>query len=379
MTSSSSIGVNILKGFKFGVFTLLLVGVVIALTGIAWADQVVPAVPETQTLGTRTTVDILGLATENDAATWSVTSGGVPLSGTDPVVATWPGWATSPMGSYADYLTATWNIDKDNYPDLHLQDELSYFADHPDYYSPEVSASAGALLAYLQAQGGLHDPPLYDKEVRYTTAYDANIVAQGGHTAFTKTMNIDTRNKVVGQSNLEAQTGLAFAATDDGGNVVGSENLLIDGVGNPTNASDRMLCPFSAANGNVIPAFCNIVQAGSRYDLTIGSVTTGASDRFVGTDATNPVVLNSGIDVKPYGTTQGQIAASGSVMAYIKAHIQEAGNASTVLEPTGLDPVAITMPSNRTEDLVYNEQSSAQGTISSFSKVIAYQSGKALL
>ena len=96
-----------------------------------------------------------------------------------------------------------------------------------------MSASAGALLAYLQAQGGLHDPPLYDKEVRYTTAYDANIVAQGGHTAFTKTMNIDTRNKVVGQSNLEAQTGLAFAATDDGGNVVGSENLLIDGVRKP--------------------------------------------------------------------------------------------------------------------------------------------------
>ena len=84
-------------------------------------------------------------------------------------------------------------------------------------------------------------------QIQYTTAYDANIVAQGGHTAFTKTMNIDTRNKVVGQSNLEAQTGLAFAATDDGGNVVGSENLLIDGVGNPTNASDRMLCPFSAA------------------------------------------------------------------------------------------------------------------------------------
>ena len=74
---------------------------------------------------------------------------------------------------------------------------------------------------------------------------------------------------------------------------------------------------------DVIPAYCNIVQAGSKYDLTIGSVTTNANDRFIGTDATNPVVLNYDINVKPYGTSQGQIPASGSAMAYIKAHIQE--------------------------------------------------------
>ena len=177
-------------------------------------------------------------------------------------------------------------------------------------------------------------------------------------------MNIDTRNKVIGQSNLNAKTGLTFIATADGGNVVGSENLLIDGAGMNTTASDRMLCPFAAATANVIPAYCNIVQAGSKYDLTVGSVTTNANDRFVGTDATNPVVLNYDINVKPYGTTQGQIPAIGSAMAYIKAHIQEARGNGT---------------SKGHEDLTYNEQSSAQGTITAFSKVIAYQSGKALL
>ena len=161
-------------------------------------------------------------------------------------------------------------------------------------------------------------------EVRYTTAYDANIVAQAGHTVLTKSMNIDTRNKVIGQSNLNAKTGLTFAATADGGNVVGLENLMLDGAGNWTKASDRMLCPFSAYPVDIIPAYCNIVQAGSRYDLTIGEVTTNANDQFVGTDATNPVVLNYDINVKPYGTSQGQIPAIGSAMAYIKAHIQEA-------------------------------------------------------
>jgi hypothetical protein len=33
----------------------------------------------------------------------------------------------------------------------------------------------------------------------------------------------------------------------------------------------------------------------------------------------------------------------------------------------------------KAEDLVYSETSSAQGVISAFNKVIAYQSGKALL
>jgi hypothetical protein len=176
-------------------------------------------------------------------------------------------------------------------------------------------------------------------------------------------MNLDTRNKVISQSNLDAKTALTFIATADGGNVVGSENLLIDGAGMNTTASDRMLCPFAAATGDVIPAYCNIVQAGSKYDLTVGSVTTNANDRFVGKDATNPVVLNYDINVKPYGTTSGQIPAIGSASAYIKAHIQEARGNATV----------------KNEDLTYNEQSSAQGTITSFQKVIAYQSGKALL
>ena len=175
-------------------------------------------------------------------------------------------------------------------------------------------------------------------------------------------MNIDTRNKVISQSNLNAKTAFTFIATADGGNVVGSENLMIDGAGMNTTASDRMLCPFSSQPVDQIPAYCNIVQAGSKYDLTIGSVTTNANTRFVGTDATNPVVLNYDINVKPYGTSQGQIPASGSAMAYIKAHIQEARVNGT----------------QKAEDLTYNEQSSAQGTITAFTKVIAYQSGKSL-
>jgi len=257
---------------------------VIALTSIVCADQGVPAVPETQGLVTGTTADVIGLATETDAGTWT----------------------------------------------------LSNMSINPMYTDPMLSTG----------------------QVQYTTAYDADIVSQAGHTVLTKSMNLDTRNKVLGQSNLNAQTGITYIATADGGNVVGSENLMLDGAGNVTNASDRMLCPFAASIASVIPASCNIVQSGSTFDLTVGSVTTTANDKFVSNDASLPVTLNYNINVKPYGTTQGQIPAGGSTSAYIKAHIQEARGANV----------------SKAEDLTYSETSSATGRITAFNKLMSYSS-----
>ncbi len=182
-------------------------------------------------------------------------------------------------------------------------------------------------------------------------------------------MNIDTRNKVIGQSNINAQTALNFIATGDGGNVVGSENLLLDGAGSTISAPDRILCPFASSPDTIIPAYCNIVQAGSTYDLTVGSVTTSANDRFVGTDATSPVVLNYAINVKPYGTSQGQIPASGSTMAYIKVHIQEARtvnymNVSDIVSFEEEEPylawVYVPTAPRKGEDLTYSEVSGAR-------------------
>ena len=65
---------NDLKYIKLGVIALLLFGMVIGLTGIVCADQVVPAVPETQALSTVTTADVVGLAMETDAGAWTLTN-----------------------------------------------------------------------------------------------------------------------------------------------------------------------------------------------------------------------------------------------------------------------------------------------------------------
>ena len=68
------IGVRDLKHIKFGVITLLLFGMVIVMIGIVCADQGVRAVPETQTLGTVTTAEVVGLTMETDAGAWTLTN-----------------------------------------------------------------------------------------------------------------------------------------------------------------------------------------------------------------------------------------------------------------------------------------------------------------
>ncbi len=72
--SSFSQGVNSLKNHKYGVITLLLFGIVIAMTCIVSADQVVNATPEIQSLSTVTNVDVVGITMETDAGAWSLTN-----------------------------------------------------------------------------------------------------------------------------------------------------------------------------------------------------------------------------------------------------------------------------------------------------------------
>jgi len=284
-----------IKNYTLSVFVLISVALLIAVTGVVFADQPVPAVPETQTITTGTTFIANGLVTESDALTWSLSNQTLD---------------TMPLGS---------------------------------------------------------------GQIQYTTAYDANVVAQAGQTTLVKSMAIDTRNKVLSQHNVKADTAVTYIATADGGDIIGTENIMLDGVGDNTTASDRMLCPFAGGPINVIPAYCNIAQMGSRYDLTVGSVTTSASDPFVGIDATVPVDLNYAINVKPYGTTSGQIPAIGSAMAYVKTHIQEA-NTWDKQSLVSRQPFIIAYTPQKVEDLTYSEVTSAQGTITSFNKVMSYSS-----
>jgi len=203
------------------------------------------------------------------------------------------------------------------------------------------------------------DPLLQPTGIQYTTAYDQNIVGLSGITSLNKQLGIDSQNKVLTQSNLMARTQVNFLGLD-GGNIVGSENIMIDGAGQNTTVSDRMLCPFGAVAGNVMPKYCNIFQAGSKFDLTEGAVTADASDRFISSSIDNQVELNYAITVKGYPTTGEAGPAIGSVGSYAKFHVQEARSNNSA----------------KSEDIVGSHVASAAGYINSYSDVIHYGSGK---
>ena len=245
-----------------GVIVIAL-AMLIALTGVVMADQVVPAVPEVQGISSSVSIVCEGTVQNSAALGWQLANQDV-ISGDQGLAPRGDGYSTS------------WN--------------------------------------------SMLDPT----QVQYSTTYDASTVAQHGQTTFIKSMAVGTGNKLLTQSNVKANTESTFFATDDGGNILGTESIMIDGAAMPTSASDRILCPFGNAGENVIPAYCNIATANSKYDLVIGSVVSTANDRFVGTDATIPVELGLTLNVKPYQVVgQGMAQAQGSATSTFKVSVKE--------------------------------------------------------
>ncbi len=59
---------------KIGIVSLLLFGLILGSAGSVYADAGVNATPEVQGLSTATTADVVGLVTESDAGTWTLTN-----------------------------------------------------------------------------------------------------------------------------------------------------------------------------------------------------------------------------------------------------------------------------------------------------------------
>jgi hypothetical protein len=191
-------------------------------------------------------------------------------------------------------------------------------------------------------------------QVQYVSSYTENTIADQGLVSYAKTMAVDTANKVGNQYNVKADKIVEFVGLDTG-RMISDESLLLDGAGNDQLTANVMLCPFATSSAETFPAFCNIIEVGSAVDVTIASLTTSADERHVMANADPNVAVDYNIKMTGFG----DIPAMGSAMAYINAHIQEARNAGT----------------QKAEDLVYSEVSTASGEISLFQKAIAYQSG----
>ena len=183
---------------------------------------------------------------------------------------------------------------------------------------------------------GIHSGVLDPEQVQYTAGYNAQYSGVSGQQTFAKSMAVSTANTIADQSNIKANTNIQFIAIDTG-RATNSEDLLLDGASQAQNSSGLILCPFANANPGIIPAFCNIEQAGSAFDTTLTSTVTSADTRFVGTDATIPTVLNYNINAQGITLSDGTSSPMiGSVSAYLKVHVQEARNESTISGILGL-------------------------------------------
>jgi hypothetical protein len=227
--------------------------------------------------------------------------------------------------------------------------------------------SSDALNAPPLVEAATEDNPNSTGEVQYTAGYTEQTTAVQGVTSYTKTTAIDTANKIADKQNIAANKIVTFIAANEQGRMVSSEDILVDGAGACTTSADKILCPFGNQPSGLFPPFCNVVMTGSKVDVSLASVSTSASERFVAATADVPVVQAYSISVKGVTSSEGSADAIGSASAFMTAHLQD-GRVLTTDEEDAFRGV-------KAEDISYSNSVSASGIIKAFSQAYTYQSG----
>jgi hypothetical protein len=282
----------------------------IALTGCAMADIPVNATPETKGITVTTNINAQGTVTASDSLTWQQSS---------------------------DALNA---------PPL---------------------VPAGAWTGNASPEAGVWGDTMSVGEVQYTAGYTEQTLAVQGVTSYTKATAIDTANKIADKQNIAANKIVTFIAANEQGRMTSSEDILVDGAGALTTSADKILCPFGTQASGFFPPFCNVVMSGSKVDVSLASVSTSASERFVAATADVPVVQAYSISLKGVTSSEGSADAIGSASAFMTAHLQD-GRVLTTDEEDAFRGV-------KAEDISYSNSVSASGIIKAFSQAYTYQSG----
>jgi hypothetical protein len=285
-------------------FILVVLMVVLATVGVAYADSGEPQVEETQGFITSTLMQLFGTATETDSIATTINDG-YQITGADPA------------------------------------------------------------------------PPMIFNSVIYSSTYSEHTIADQGLVSFAKTMKYDTAGMAAeNQYNLVTDRLTEFVGSETG-RMTSQESLLLDGAATGLDTAYTLLCPFASQNDrDIIPPFCNIVEEGSSADLTIGSLATQSSERFIMLAAPDvgyyemswpwPVSdpgVEANYNVKLTGF--GDIPSVGTASAYMNVHAQE-GRVVDFSNDRSNYPKA--------EDLVYSELTSTTGEITLFQKTMNYKS-----
>jgi hypothetical protein len=213
------------------------------------------------------------------------------------------------------------------------------------------------------AAGGLPDiAPLVFPEAIYESTYTEDTQSHGvGLMLYDKEMDVETSGQISGQWNIEATKQIAFVGID-GAYVVSSDNIMVDGAAQPARTTEEYICPFAEGVTSLSPAFCNRAQAGSTIDMTVASVRTTTTDRFIMPSGDHPVELNHDIRVSELVT---DVPSVGMVSAYMDVLVQEGGSSATGNAP----------PYELMQRIEFTEETTADGAITLFDKLMHYESG----
>ena len=206
--------------------------------------------------------------------------------------------------------------------------------------------------------GGLPGVPALDAAAAiYESTYTEDTQTHGvGLMLYDKEMDVETSGQISGQWNIEATKQIAFIGID-GAYVVSTDNIMVDGAAQNSTASKKVICPFASTAPDVFPAYCNRAEAGSTIDMTVANVRTTTTDRFVMPSGDHPVELNHDLRVTELVT---DVPSVGFASAYMEVLIQEADKAN---------------PATLKERIEFFEETSVDGAITLFDKLMHYESG----
>lgn len=332
--------------------------IIVLLASIAFACADIPAnqTPETQGFDTDTMVQAVGLVMESDSLVWQ----GSTYVLDDPPLSLAPGTVyieevPGEPGYYSGMIQTPWG---------------------PIYYNlfdtPEQSISPGDIIVLddLTQFEGYGVMPKVAGEMQYVTSYNEDTIADSGLSSYTKTLNIDTRNKVANQENFNAVKLVDFVGSNTGA-ITSDESLLLDTAGEIGGTEDLFTCPFGSNLLEYYPQFCNIEEMGNTLNMRQMSLSTSASDRFTAVSADTPITMDYTILVNGVGDAP----ALGDVTAYMNVHSMEGRLEKMWDGYQEGDRVAILLRPELALDNVYNEETTARGAIYHFQKDMSYTSG----
>jgi len=228
-----------------------------------------------------------------------------------------------------------------------------------------------------------NDDNILSGSIGFASYYDM-IMSNGGQIAEVKSFSMDTQGKSEGLYNIETAKVLTYTS-QNGSHLMGEESYVLDVAGNWSKGVDGIVCVFSKASTDIVPAFCNKVTASSKMrSVTTAQVETIGALTAVRTEGAVPAALNYEISVSPDANSASGFA-EGIFMTTFTISIMEGrsdGNvtndqpAAGMLAEAPYDGIyALVDYDKLASTLNYIDTATVAGAINAFNKAFNYQSG----